>query len=147
MINYAEKMILLEGQPLRGDYIIHLLDTEEQLQEEIKRIHQIKNSTNQPMTEFSRVFKKGASYPTDPDAFYQERRDRNGKVMGWYVMVYKPKKNKKKAIQKTYDWKEDVEYKLQILKEKEVEDILIVHVDEGVSADYYYKKNIAKVWG
>lgn len=150
---YCNKFILLEAVEFKRDYIIHLFDTKEQLKDEIKRIHKIKNKTNQSMTEFSYVFEQGQTYPSNSFEEFSKERDKRlregySSVQWWrgsYFISYKVNENKTK--QHEYEFVEALQDRMDTIREKGFTDVLILHTAEARKADYYYDKEIAKVWG
>jgi hypothetical protein len=145
-MDYTKKKIVLCSTG-SGKHDVFILDTTEQVEAKIKEMHEqtVHPNMTQRLTTMAHVFQEGSAYPTEPQAFWDERRDRNGRVAGYYFMQWKNKNNDR--VQKTYDWREDAELRLQTIQDKGFTDVLVLHVDESINGDTYYKQNIAKIWG
>lgn len=123
-------------------------DTKEEMHELIAKLYQQKTKTNQPLAYFAYVFPKGSVYPDDAEGFWKRNRDSSRTKYtvgaGFYVQrTYKNGKTKGKR----YNFGEDFDYQLDEWKAKGWKDIIILAVGESLSGDYYYEREIKKIWG
>lgn len=131
-----------------GDDVLVFFETKEELHALLSELHEKRTKTNQRFSYFSHVFPKGALYPTEYDTFWREARNATRKsyhVGNGYFVQRTLKKGKVKA--KYYNFAEDFDWQLDEWKEKGSRDILILDMDESLTGEYYYERDIEKKWG
>lgn len=122
-------------------------ETKEALHAFITELQSKKTKTNQSFSYFSRVFPKGALYPSDYEQFTKALRSNVRKKyqsgFGFYVKrtLQSGKVKVKEYNDSGFDWQ------LPEWKEKGNTDICILNFKESVPADYYYDREIFKRWG
>lgn len=144
-INSNDMFIVLSRESEFSDNcVINYFETESKLYESLIKLSNIKIKTNQSELEFTYVFPKGSLYPTEYKSFWSERRNKNRRKYDVNRPFYVERKIKNgKTEGKFYDWAEDFDYQL----EKWGKDVVILNLNEALSADYVYKRNVLKIWG
>lgn len=139
--------ILYEEKEFSG-LKLHFFEKKEELEELITKLHFTKTKTNQPLSYFSNIFKKGSLYPTEYEQFKKERYNpiRKSYSVGSGYYVQRTLKNGK-VKGKIYNFVEDFDWQISEWKEKGCKDIFILNIDESLGGDYYYDREIKKLWG
>ncbi|SFJ64497.1 hypothetical protein SAMN02799624_05345 [Paenibacillus sp. UNC496MF] len=140
-----DKYIVLHREAEFSDKeVVVFLDTLDEVHQLLTKLHAIKTKTNQPMTEFTHVFPKGALYPAEYDAFWKERRNptRPRYMIGAGFFLQRPIRNGVK--QKYYDFAEDFDWQFD---KWAGQDVVILDISESLKGDYIYKRDIERLWG
>ena len=140
--------VIYQPEEFKDDMTLVFLETKEEVNALISELHEKRTKTDQRFSYFAKVFPKGALYPAEYDAFWKERRNNDRKsyhVVGDFFVQRTLKSGKLKA--KYYNFAEDFDWQLEEWKEKGVKDIYILDTNESLSGDYYYKRDIQKLWG
>ena len=138
-------VIYHEGELVLSKEKIAFFDTKEELNAFITSLYETKTKLNQRLTDFACVFKKGSLLPTDSEGRRKVQKTRTHYHTGNGYFVQRTKK--KKTIWKSYNFIDDFDWQIPEWEEKGYRDFLILDFDEALSADYYYKCDIAHVWG
>lgn len=128
-----------------SEYKLSYPSSIQELHDLITKLHEVRTNTNQHLTEFAYVFPKGSLYPTSYEEFWAERQNPNRKRYTAQAdfFLQRPIRGGK-VKQKLYAFAEDFDWQL----DKWIgQDVVLLDLNESISADYIYDRDIKKIWG
>lgn len=127
-------------------YEFHFVNEGKELLDILNQLkgQQIHPNMNQSLITMYDVISEEKIYPTTLEEMRAEMDKRRIQFRGGHYLIrWKQKSGKYKT--KTYDFIEDLEYRLESLEEKGITDILILNTDEAMAADTFLYWNVREM--